>query len=59
MVEEDQEGEVVEEAAEVHMNHLLMVEAVEVGQTVQMMSALEVEEDTSYLEEEGALLHLV
>lgn len=58
MVEVDQEGEVVEAAA-VHMIHLLVVEAVEVGQLVQMMSALEVVEDTSCLEEEGALLNLV
>lgn len=59
MAEEDQEGEVVEEVVAAHLTHLMVVEAVEAGQMVQMMNAMEVEEDTSYLEEEGALLHLV
>lgn len=58
-MEEDPEGAVVEEVVGVHMTHLLEVVAEEEGQMVQMMNALEVEEDTSCLEEVGALLHLV
>lgn len=59
VVEEDQEG--VEEvvAVEEQMTHLPVVVVVEEGRMVQMMNALVVVEDTSCLEEEGALWHQV
>lgn len=58
-MEEDQEGVEEEEVVEEQMTHLLAVAAAEAGRTVPMKNAQVVAEDTSCLEEVGALLHQV
>lgn len=59
VVEEDQEGVEEVEGVEEQMTHLLVAAGAEEGRMVQMKNALVVVEDTSGLEEAGALLHQV
>lgn len=59
VVEEDQEGVEEVEGVEEQMTHLLVAVGAEEGRMVQMRNALVVVEDTSGLEEGGALLHQV
>lgn len=59
VVEEDQEGAEEEEVVEEQMTHLPVAAVVVEGRMVQLMNALVVVEDTSCLEEVGALWHLV